>query len=219
MAVPSGTEVAHAEAPGASDASQGSLVLTRALKMFLLCMIVVGVLALALIQGVIPVQFGLSGAPFKLSVEKLSGTSITGYVGTSESVDDGTSPMVLAGVEGGTGENLCLSTVLDLPVLNQWSVTITSGSSKPVEFDQLTADGGALHIDAVTLTDAELGLDAATLDSELLDAPMGAWGLRMGSAEVDNIRIAGEDMEAASLRLRGLGLKLQRGTHECFTAE
>lgn len=189
----------------------------RAGGLFVVCMVAVGVLALGLITGVIPVSFALSNNAFKISLDRLEGTRITGYVGNSPKVESGEKAVVQAGVDGGEGDNLCLSTVLDLPLIGDLSVKITSGGSRSIPLEGMTATGTNLVISDVVVRDVELGRDAGGMDrNELLDAPGGAWGLQMDHADVDGLRLDGESLRAESLRLRGLGLGLNLGRHECY---
>ncbi|MQA62706.1 MAG: hypothetical protein GEU86_14710 [Actinophytocola sp.] len=185
----------------------------RSLALFAVCMVAVGVLAFGLIAGVIPVQFGISQNPFHISLERLEGSRITAYVGSEDDVDGGATAMAIAGVEGGEGDALCLSTVLDLPVIGPLSITITSGDSKPILLDKLTAYGTGMEIDSVDVRALELGTDAARLDTnDLLRGPAGSWGMQLDHADVNGIRLEGEQLKVAKLRLRGLGL----GEHHCY---
>lgn len=211
-----GTATSGASAAASETAASGTSW-RRAGAMFVVCMVAVGILAFGLITGAIPVAFGLSKNPFKISLDRLDGTRITGYVGNSPKVDDGDKALVLAGVEGGDGSNLCLSTVLDLPFIGDLSVKITSGQSKTIPLEKLMATGTDLKIDEVTIRDVELGRDAETLDrNDLLDGTGGSFGLQMESADVTGMRLDGESLRAGSLRLRGLGLALKLGKHECY---
>lgn len=200
----------------AARPAKGGVAWRRAGALFVVCMVAVGVLAFGLIAGVVPIQFGISQNPFHISLQRLEGSRITAYVGSEGDVDDGATPMAIAGVEGGEGDALCLSTVLDLPVVGPLSITITSGDSKPILLDKMTAYVTGMEIDSVDVRAIELGTDAAGLDTNDLQGPAGSWGMQLDHADVNGIRLDGEQIKVAKLRLRGLGLGLRLGEHHCY---
>lgn len=189
----------------------------RLISMFIVCMIGVGVLAVGLIFGAIPVQFGISKVPFFISMDKLKGTSITAYVGNDAAVEKGDKAMIVAGVKGGEGENLCLSTTVPIPFIDDLELKITSGSSTAIPLDELRADGTHMGIGDVTVKDLELGGDAGSFtQNDLIQGPDGTFGVEMKNADVSKITLDGEKIKAGSLRLRGLGLGVKLGPLKLF---
>lgn len=190
----------------------------RAIGMFVVCMVAVGVLAFALIVGLIPVSFGIGGNPIQLTIGKLEGTKMTAYVGSDPSVQQGGKAGAIAALEGGEMHEMCLSTVLDLPVVGELSIMIRSGESKPIPFGRMTAFADSMGIDAVTIKDVSMGLDGSDLSANnLVRGPDGSWAMEMDHVTVTNIVATGEEADVGLLRLRGLGLELQTGRHGCPT--
>lgn len=189
----------------------------RALGMFVVCMVAVGVLAFALIMGVIPVSFGISQNPVKLTMERLEGTRMTTYVGTDAVVEDGQKAGKIAALEGGEIHSLCLSTALDLPVIGALSIQIRSGESEPIPFSKMTAHLDGLIIGDVAVRNVQLGLDGADLSrNDLIQGPDGSWGLQFDNATVHNLKASADRAQVGQLRLRGLGLNVELGEHHCY---
>lgn len=204
--------MAQVAAVAETKSTKPGIVWKRAAALFVACMVAVGVLALGLIAGVIPVQLGISKNPFTIHLERLEGTKITAYVGNDIAVDSGNKGMAIAGVEGGTADSLCLTTDLDLPFLGIISVKITSGRSESIPLDKMVAMGSAMNIDDVTVRNLRLGVDASRFSQhDLIQGPDGSWGLEMDGADVDRLRLDGEKIKVVKLRLRGLGLGLKLG--------
>lgn len=198
----------------APPAGRPGTVWKRTLGLFVVCMVAVGVLALGLIVGVIPVAFGIGGNPIQLTIGKLEGTTMTAYIGTDDSIENGGKPGAIAGLEGGQIHDLCLSTVLDLPVVGELTVLIRSGESEPIPFTEMTAFAGTMGIDGAVAKNVQLGVDGGTLNN-LVRGPDGSWALRIGNVTVDNLKATGDQADVGELRLRGLGLELLRGSQGC----
>lgn len=192
----------------------------RLVSMFVLCMIVVAVLAVGLIFGAIPVQFGISKVPFFISLDKLEGTEITAYPGNDIAVHKGDKAIILAAVKGGTGKNLCLSTSVPLPFVPDLKLKITSGSSTDIPLDELRAEGTKLGIAAVTVHDLQIGGSADSFTkNNLIRGPHGTFGVQLKDADVDHIILDGEKIKVGSLRLRGLGLGVGIGKLHLFNPQ
>lgn len=190
----------------------------RAIGMFVVCMVAVGVLAFALIVGLIPVSFGIGGNPIQLTIAKLEGARMTAYVGSDPSVQEGGKAGAIAALEGGEMHEMCLSTVLDLPVVDELTIIIRSGESTPIPFGKMTAFADSMGIDGVVVKDVQLGLDGSGLSAnDLVRGPDGSWALQMDNVTVTNLVATGEQADVGTLRLRGLGLELKTGRHGCPT--
>jgi hypothetical protein len=209
--------VAQTAESEADAGPRSGLVFKRAAGLFLVCMIAVGVLALGLIQGVIPTQLVLSKSPFKLAIDQMVVNDLSAYVGHDPLVESGQKGVAVAGIEDGEADNLCLSTVLDLPFVGPLSIEITSGANRTIDLEEIVAQAEAMAIGDVVVDDVDLGVDAATMQrSGQVDGPAGGWGLELRQAVVDDLKVDGEAIKVLSLKLRGLGLGLALDERHCF---
>lgn len=177
---------------------------------------VVGIIV-AMSQGAVAAQFGVADSNMKMGIAQLEGGKVTGYVGTDRTVKGGREAMVLLGVGEGTAEKLCLSTVIDVPVVGAVSLNVGAGNGTPADIDSLTANATELLTPNGKLSDAQLGRDGSTLDqNQLLKGPRGSWGLQAGALSASDVRMTAFNAGAASLRLSGLSIKVRPGKHECF---
>lgn len=177
---------------------------------------VVGIL-IGMANGAIAAQFGVADSNMKLGVARLDGSKVTGYVGSDRSVKNGKEAMVLLGVGGGQAKDLCLSAVMDVPIVGPVTLNVNAGSKTPAAIDSLTANATELLTPDGTLSDAELGRDGSTLDkNQLLSGPSGSWGLQAGALSARDVRLTAFNAGAAQLRLSGLSIQVKPGTHECF---
>lgn len=198
-------------------AARPGVVWKRALAMFVVCMVAVGVLAFALITGLIPVSFGISQSPIKLTIGKLEGTRMTAYVGTDNGVEGGRKAGAIAALQGGQIHDLCLSTTLDLPLIGDLSIQIRSGESEPIPFSEMTAHADGMIIGRVAVQDISLGVSGSDLSAnDLVRGPDGSWGLQLDNLAVHDIKASGDQADVGRLRLRGMGLTLNLGEHHCY---
>lgn len=189
----------------AVTATRSGTVWTRALALFVVCMVAVGVIALGIITGVIPIQMTMGKNPFQLSVGEVERADrMSAYVGVPPSGAGDAPPGVNLELAGGSIRDLCVSTTLDLPLVAQLTVFIRSGESEAIELHSLTAFATSLEIGDVTVKNVELGRDAAT------------FGVQVESVrDVRNLVADGNYIEVLSIQLRGLGLDLREGEHDC----
>jgi hypothetical protein len=125
--------------------------------------------------------------------------------------------MLLLGVGSGEAKDLCLSTVLDVPIVGAVSLNVNAGRDTPAGIDSLTANATDLITPNGVLRDAELGRDGSTLDqNDLVSAPRGSWGLQAGALSAENAQLTAFNGGASQLRLSGLSIHVRHGQHECF---
>lgn len=177
----------------------------------------VGAIVVAMAQGAVAAQFGVADSNMKMGISELNGAQVTGYVGSDATVKAGKEPMVLLGVGSGTAKNLCLSTVIDVPIVGAVSLNVGAGGKVPADIDSLTANATELITPDGILNDAQLGRDGSTLNqNRLLRGPEGSWGLQAGSLAAKDVRLTAFNGGAAQLRLSGLTIQVKPGKHECF---
>lgn len=197
------------EAAASAVGATAGTVWKRAIALFVVCMVAVGVLAIGLILGVIPIQLALSKNPFQITVGKVHAEELDAYVGTAPNVDSGQSAGISLKVAGGTVEDLCMSTVLDLPFIDQLSIHIKSGQGEPMPLEEIDAHAVELAVGQVTANDTQLGTSSES-------GPAGNFGVLIGDArDVENLWADGRSIKVMSVQLRGLGLKVGLNDSQC----
>lgn len=174
-------------------------------------------IVMAMAQGAVASQFAVASSKMKLGVASLDAGEVTGFVGSDPAVRGGKEGMILLGVGNGTAEKLCLSSLVEIPLVGAVTLTVGAGQNAPVGIGSLTANATDLLTPDGTLTDAELGRDGSTLDeNRLLRGPSGSWGLQAGGLKAKDVRITAFNGAASSLRLTGVAIQVRPGKHECF---
>lgn len=177
---------------------------------------VVGIL-IGMANGVIAANFGVADSNMKMSIGVLDGAKITGYVGSRANVKQGEKGMLLLGVAGGKATDLCLSTVLDVPIAGPVSLNVRAGGGAPADIHSLTANATELVADTGVLKSAELGRDGSTLtQNQLVKGGQGSWGLQAGTLSAKNAQLTAFNAGASELALSGLSITVKPGKHECF---
>ncbi|MFL1377492.1 MULTISPECIES: DUF6230 family protein [unclassified Nocardiopsis] len=166
-------------------------------------------------QGLLAASFAVSGDSFKMSADSLVGNGFTQYGDVATSVDGTGRPVGLSTVNTAELQNLCMSSLWDLPI-GQATLVITAGESTPVEGTNLVIDIEQLQGNA-EFSKIEIGRDASTLDkAEGGQGPAGGFGLQADKITVSDMKMTTWAVTSGSLRLSGLGLAIKPGDHECF---
>jgi hypothetical protein len=166
-------------------------------------------------QGLLAASFAVSGDSFKMSADSLVGNGFTQYGDVATSVDGTGRPVGLSTVHTAELQNLCMSSLWDLPI-GQATLVITAGESTPVEGTNLVIDIEQLQGNA-EFSKIEIGRDASTLDkAEGGQGPAGGFGLQADKITVSDMKMTTWAVTSGSLRLSGLGLAIKPGDHECF---
>lgn len=166
-------------------------------------------------QGLLAASFAVSGDNFKMSADELVGDGFSQYGDVANSVDGSARPIGLSTVNTAELDNLCMSSLWDLPV-GEATLVITAGESTPVEGTNLVIDIEQLQGNA-EFSAIEIGRDASTLDkAEGGQGPEGGFGLQSDSITVTDMQMTTWAVTSGSLRLSGLSLAVKPGNHECF---
>ncbi|SIO90904.1 DUF6230 family protein [Nocardiopsis sp. JB363] len=166
-------------------------------------------------QGVLAASFAVSGDSFKMSADNFSGSGFSQYGDVADSVDGSARPVGLSSVNTVELQNLCMSSLWDLPI-GEATLVITAGEESPVEGTSMVIDIEQLQGDA-EFGEIEIGRDASTLDkADNGQGPEGGFGLQADSISVDEMELTSWAVTSGSLRLSGLGLAIKPGNHECF---
>ncbi|MDE3719822.1 DUF6230 family protein [Nocardiopsis sp. N85] len=166
-------------------------------------------------QGLLAASFAVSGDSFKMSADSLVGNGFTQYGDVATSVDGTGRAVGLSTVNTAELENLCMSSLWDMPI-GQATLVITAGASTPVEGTNLVIDIEQLRGNA-EFSEIEIGRDASTLDkADGGQGPAGGFGLQADKITVSDMKMTTWAVTSGSLRLSGLGLSIKPGAHECF---
>lgn len=201
----------------ASRQARGRTSWGRSALLFVPGVAAVAAIVVGMANGAIAAQFGVANSNMKLSIDKLDAAKVQGYVGSDSQIRSGKEGILLLGVGGGTADNLCLSTVVDVPIVGAVSLNVGAGGQQPVGIDSLTANAKELLASTGVLTAAELGRDGSTVDqNSLLKGPGGSWGLQADGLLAEKAKLTATNGAASQLRLTGVSIKVLHGTHECF---
>jgi hypothetical protein len=166
-------------------------------------------------QGLLAASFAVSGDNFKMSADSLVGNGFSQYGDVANSVDGSARAVGLSAVNTAELENLCMSSLWDLP-MGEATLVIEAGADTPVEGTNLVIDIEQLQGDA-EFSAIEIGRDASTLDrAEHGQGPEGGFGLQSDSITVTDMEMTTWAVTSGSLRLSGLNLAVKPGNHECF---
>jgi hypothetical protein len=184
-------------------------------------LIVSGTLLAAVTAGLMPVSLAvsakagaISGQSFQVAADQLEGTGFTQYV-VVDKTTKGDFPEAVSGIDSADLHNLCQSVVSRMPLLGSVTLVIRAGGgSKPVHADHLVVNTGDLAGDA-EFHNVIFGRDAATL-SGVTDGPAGALGQQADTVHIDHLRQVARSVSAATFRLTGLHLTVQKGSKPCF---
>ncbi|WP_163566591.1 DUF6230 family protein [Fodinicola feengrottensis] len=171
---------------------------------------------MALAQGAVAASFGAANSDMKASFSSLDGGDITGYASSVPS-GSGSRPAVLLALKNAKGKDLCLSSLQKVPLVGAMSIQVHSGQQEPVAIDGMVANASELITPDGTLTNAQLGRDASTLDqNNLLKGPPGVFGLQASGLRATNVHLSAATVNASTLRLTGLSIKVLPGDHQCY---
>ncbi|WP_026119631.1 DUF6230 family protein [Nocardiopsis ganjiahuensis] len=166
-------------------------------------------------QGLLAASFAVSGDSFKMSADRLEGQGFTQYGDVANSVDGSSRPVGLSSIDSAELDNLCMSSLWDLPI-GEATLVITAGAESPVIGTNMVIDIEQLQGNA-EFSSIEIGRDASTLDkAENGQGPAGGFGLQADTITVTDKELTSWAVTSGSLRLSGLHLAIKPGNHECF---
>ena len=166
-------------------------------------------------QGLLAASFAVSGDSFKMSADRLEGQGFTQYGDVADSVDGSSRAVGLSTIDSAELDNLCMSSLWDMPI-GEATLVINAGGDSPVEGSDMVIDIEQLQGDAA-FSEIEIGRDASTLDkAENGQGPEGGFGLQSDSITVTDKELTSWAVTSGSLRLSGLNLAIMPGNHECF---
>ncbi|MGI5336503.1 DUF6230 family protein [Streptomyces sp. CA-181903] len=203
-------------ADDAATPAEGRTVWRRAVPVAALALALVGVMAVAMAQGVLAASFAVSGTTSQISARKLTGKGLTVFTAVDRTVDGPGRPQARIGVGNATLTGLCESTRVNTPV-GTVTFKLTAGDrDTAVTVDDLVIDVDDLTGDA-RFGRMELGRDASTLDAvPHSQGAAGQFGLQATDLEVDGIRTHARSATGGNFRLKGLALSIRPGDKGCY---
>ncbi|MGW7425528.1 DUF6230 family protein [Streptomyces sp. NPDC054813] len=147
-------------------------------------------LAVFTAQGVLGVQFAISGMPFVVTADRLDGTGFEQFGGLDNMIPDspnagdtgGQELVVTSVVKNGTLTNMCQS--VDLGGIQL--LLKAGGGSKPVSVSNLAIDSDDIKGDA-TFNNIEIGRDASTFDKAGVQGPKGVYGQQADGVVIEHL--------------------------------
>jgi hypothetical protein len=169
-----------------------------------------GALVVLTAQGVIAAQFSISGMPFTVTADKLTGTGLEQY-GAIDNVAAGSPNLAstngqelvfVSAIKQAELTNLCQSVSIGFA-----NLVIRAGQgSTPVQATNLVVDSDTLTGDA-SFTNLSVDQDASTLDEVPgVAGPLGTFGQQADAVEIDNLRQDNWATTASSFTLPGLSI-------------
>ncbi|GHJ36108.1 DUF6230 family protein [Streptomyces sp. TS71-3] len=178
-------------------------------------------IGVALSQGALAASFSVSGQQFKVTADRLDGTGFVQY-GAVDSGKSGDHPVAVVGFDNAEITNLCQSVVVPVPVFGDVSMTLKAGApgGERVKANKLYIDADDLHTNA-TFNKIDIGtsVDSTTKgpgpskgDKYLPDS----FAQQAESATFTDVKQQAWATTAGTFKLSGLGMKVQKGKHECY---
>ncbi|MFG3288792.1 DUF6230 family protein [Streptomyces sp. NPDC048179] len=172
------------------DQRRGRVRARRAAVMAIPATLVAAGLAIFTAQGVLGVQFAISGMPFVVTADRLDGTGFEQFGALDNMIENspnagdtgGQELVVTSVVKNGTITNMCQS--VDLGGIQL--LLTAGGGSKPVSVQNLAIDSDDIKGDA-TFNNIEIGRDASTFDKGGVQGPKGVYGQQADSVVIENL--------------------------------
>ncbi|MCP2259882.1 hypothetical protein LX15_003591 [Streptoalloteichus tenebrarius] len=175
-----------------------------------------GVLVMGISQGALAASFTVSGTSFKASADKMVGQGYAQYGSVDRSADGKAHAVAVNAIGKASLDNFCQSVVTpNVPLLGEISLNITAGGAGGMKAENLLLNAESLS-GSLTLSNAEVGRDAATLDKGPGKGQAGTFGLQADTVTVTGLKQTAWSTTASTLQFNGMNLALRAGRHECF---
>jgi hypothetical protein len=183
---------------------------------------VVGMFAVGIAHGDIPVSLAVSGQTFKVSASKLDGTGFEQYGGmASEKGANRANPadpknhlVAVSAIDSAKLYDLCQSVRVPIPGMSVVLTINAGGNGNPALAEGLLIDMDSLKGDAV-FENINIGRDATDLDEH---AQAGSFGQSADTVVITDLKQVARSTSAGKFTLTGLDLKVTAGANakECF---
>lgn len=198
------------ESASSAAKAQGRVRLRRFAALAVPATLAGGALVVLTAQGVLAAQFSISGMPFTVTADQLTGTGLEQY-GAIDNVADGSPNLAdtngqelvfVSAIKQAELTNLCQSVSIGFA-----NLVIRAGSgSSPVEATNLVVDSDSLTGDA-NFTNLSVDQDASTLNEiPGVAGPLGTFGQQADKVTIKNLRQDNWATTASSFTLPGLSI-------------
>lgn len=198
------------ESASSAAKAQGRVRLRRFAALAVPATLAGGALVVLTAQGVLAAQFSISGMPFTVTADQLTGTGLEQY-GAIDNVADGSPNLqdqngqelvFVSAIKQAQLTNLCQSVSIGFA-----NLVIRAGSgSNPVEASNLVVDSDSLTGDA-NFTNLAVDQDASTLNEiPGVAGPLGTFGQQADTVTIKNLRQNNWATTASSFTLPGLSI-------------
>ncbi|QKW09244.1 cholesterol esterase [Streptomyces sp. NA04227] len=178
-------------------------------------------IGVALSQGALAASFSVSGQQFKVTADTLDGKGFVQY-GALDSGKSGKHPVAVVGLDSAEITNLCQSVVIPVPVFGDVSMKLTAGKpgGPKVEAKKLYIDADDLQTNA-TFNNIDIGVDVDSTTkgpgpSKGDKYVPGSFAQQAESVHFEDVKQRAWATTAGTFKLSGLGMKVQKGKHECY---
>ncbi|AJE82245.1 MULTISPECIES: DUF6230 family protein [Streptomyces] len=178
-------------------------------------------IGVALSQGALAASFSVSGQQFKVTADQLDGKGFVQY-GALDSGKSGQHPVAVVGMDSAEITNLCQSVVVPVPVFGDVSMTLSAGKpgGPKVEAKKLYIDADDLQANA-TFTNIDIGTSIDSTTKGPGPSKGDKYAPDSFSQQAESVRFTDVKQRAwattaGTFKLSGLGMKVQKGKHECY---
>jgi hypothetical protein len=180
------------------------------------CLLVTGVLLLAIGQGAIATSFAVSGRDMKVSAIRIEGTGYATYPRVVTSADGRRHPVLVIAIRSGRVRGLCQSSVISTP-LGRYVLRLTTPTrAASVRVTNLTVSATSIRAD-LDFSSLQINRDAATLDAVPgQHGDPGEYGLQAVGFAVNSVKAQSWVVETTTIQAQGTRLALGRNEPECF---
>lgn len=193
-----------------------SISVKRFAIVFVPAALVAAALAVATAQGAIGASMVISGDSFKISAKTFKASGFAQYGRTLTARSGTKTPVATALVRTGLLYDMCQSVVMNSPVGVITLRLSAGGGDKPVVAKNLVADATRITGDSY-FAGFEGGIDAGTLTTVPgMAGARGSYSQRARTALIRDFKQVTWGTAAATFKLPGLRVAVERGRRECF---
>jgi len=204
-------------------------------KRFALVMVptvgIAGVMTVGMAQGVLASSFAVSGQQFKVSADKLDGTTFAQSGTVIVDANGQPHAVAVAGIKSATISNMCQSVNVPVPVLGNLTIVLKAGGGgTPVSASDLVLDTNQVNADA-EFTGVTIGASAADIQKQKqiagfqrtgadgktpADFAPGDFGQVVDHAVLTGVQQTAYSTTASTMSLKGLSISANLNGKECF---
>ncbi|MBP0459360.1 DUF6230 family protein [Streptomyces montanisoli] len=196
-------------------ARRGRVRLRRAAVMGVPAAAIAATMVVLTAQGALAAQFAISGMPFVVRGDKLTGTGFGQFGGLDQMApgspnagDTGGQVLtIVTAIRKADITNLCQSVALGGVYLH---ITAGADPNNPVHADALTTDSTDIAGKLASFDNIEIGGDASTFDKPPVKGPLGVFGQQADTVTLNSFRQTNYATTASKFTLPGLHMSFSK---------